>query len=265
MQTLPKPPKLTKDGGGPLSSKNGAIASAVVTALVAGLLIVFFLQQYRNNVDEGGVPTRVLVAQKLIEKGASAESAGGLGLYKATDIPKDQVKAGAVSDAATLHGEIATTEILPGQQLTTTDFKPAGHGLITKLAPNQRAVTLSFDSAHGMLGKISTGDHVDVIAGFEVESIAGGARRAVTKLIMQDILVLDVPAKAKGGAVGSQTSASDITLRVRDTQAAKLAFASDNGKVWVALRPQNGESLPRTSIVTLETLLTDTQPLRARL
>ena len=149
-----RPPKLSKDGGGPLSSKGGSIAAALVAAAIAGLLIVFFLQQYRNGVNSDGVPTPVLVAQQLIEQGTSGDTAGAQGLFKVAEVPRDQLKKGALTDAATLRGKVARGEILPGQQLTASDFRAAGHGIVTKLAAGQRAITVSFDSAHGLIGKV---------------------------------------------------------------------------------------------------------------
>ena len=262
MQTLIKPPKLSKDGGGPLSSKNGSIAAAVFTAAVAGLLIVFFLNQYRDGVNNDGVPTPVLVAQQLIEQGASGDAAGAAGLFKSTDVPRDQLKKGAITDPATLKGKVAVSEILPGQQLTATDFRAAGTGIVTKLAADQRAITVSLDSAHGLLGKVRTGDHVDVLSGFQLEGIGGGATRPVLRMLMQDVLVLDVPKSGSGAAIGGANDTSQVTLRVTSRAATKVAFAADNGKLWIVLRPQNGTSLDRTTLVTLSSLLVDSKALR---
>lgn len=271
MQTTLKPPKLTKngapklkkDGGGPLSSKNGSIGAALAAAAIAGLLIVFFLQQYRSNVDEGGVPTPVLVAQQLIEQGASGDAAGAQGLFKSGEVPRDQLKTGAVTDPATLRGKVAVAEILPGQQLTAADFKPAGSAIVTKLAADQRAITIALDSAHGLVGKVRGGDHVDVLSGFMLDSTAGRPR-PVLRMLMQNVLVLDVPKKAASsspvGAGANQTS--EVTLRVDTDAAPKIAFAADNGKLWLVLRPQNGERLDRTSLVSLASLLVDAKPVQ---
>ena len=261
MQTLPKPPKLTKDGGGPLSSKNGSLLAAAVTAAIAGLLIVVFLSQYRDNVSDDGVPTPVVVAQQLIEQGTSGDSAGELGLFKTTDVPRDQLKAGAVTDPAALRGKVAATEILPGQQLTSGDFKPEGSGLITKLAADQRAISVSFDSAHGVAGNVRVGDHVDVLSGFEVASVSG-ANQPVLRMLMQDVLVLAVPKKTAKGGPGSGNQTSEITLRVAASAAPKLAYAADNGKLWLVLRPQNGDKLDRPTLVTLQSLLVGTKPVK---
>ena len=263
MQTLLKPPKASKDGKGPLSSKNGSILSAVITAAVAGLLIVLFMAQYRNNVNKDGVPTPVLVAQKVIGQGASGETAGEQALFKSVEVPRDQLKKGAVTDPSALRGKVAVAQILPGQQLTATDFRSAGTGAITKLAADQRAMTVALDNAHGMLGTLRKGDHVDVLSGFELEPIGGGANRPVMRMLMQDVLVLDVPAKEGGGAVGGGgTETAEVTLRVSTMAAPKVAFAADNGKLWLVLRPQNGEKLDRSSLVTIASMLVDTKPVK---
>jgi Flp pilus assembly protein CpaB len=262
MQTTLKPPKRSKDGGGRLSSKKGSIAAAGIAAAIAGLLIVFFLQQYRQNVDNGGVPTPVLVAKQLIEQGASGESVGAKSLFETTNVPRDQLKDGAVTDAATLRGKVAVADILPGQQLTAKDFTPEGRGIVTKLASDQRAMTVSLDMAHGLVGKVGKGDHVDVLSGFMVDGGAG-RERPVLRGLMQDVLVLDVPKKASGAAVGGGTNeTSEVTLRVAADVAPRLAFAADNGKLWLALRPQNGSKLERSTLVTLESLLADADPVK---
>lgn len=262
MQTLRKQLAFST-GSGPLSSKGGSIAAAAAAAALAAIVIVVFLRQYRQNVRTGGVPTPVLVADKLIEKGASAESIGAQGLFKPTDLPRDQVKAGALTDAGALRGKVAVADILPGEQITAADFRAAGSGIITKLAANDRAMTVPLDSAHSLGGSISAGDRVDVIAGFMVDS-GLGRQRPVVRTLMQNVLVLDAPKQSSGGGLGTGANqTNEITLRVADTDAPKLAFASDNGKLWLVLRPQNGRPVSRTSLVTLQTLLFNTKPVSA--
>jgi pilus assembly protein CpaB len=267
MQTAIKPPKLTsKDGKGPLSSKNGSVLAAVVTAALAGLIIMVFLNQYRDNVNKDGVPTPVLVASQLIEQGASGDSLGAAGLFKSDDVPRDQLKEGAVTDASDLRGKIARDDILPGQQLTAADFKPAGKSVVTKLGPNDRGMKISLDNAHGLIGEVRKGDRVDILSGFLVDSTIGRPR-PILRTLMQNVLVLDVPAAAKSsgnGISGSSNRPKEVTVRVTSKQAPKLAFASDNGKVWLILRPQNGKDQPTQSLVTLESLLLNDKSLRGR-
>lgn len=259
MHTTLKPPRTTKGTRGPVSSKNGSIAAAAIAAVLAGLVILVFLGQYRDNVSNDGVPTPVLVAEELIEQGASGDTVGAQGRFKATEVPRDQLKTGAITDAAVLRGQVATADILPGQQLTAADFRSGGRGIITKLAADERAVTISLDSAHGLVGKLAAGNHVDVLSGFMLDNGAG-RQRPVLKTLMENVLVLDVPPKASGSAVTATTNATaEVTLRTAASAAAKLAFAADNGKLWLVLRPQNGRSAEKTPLVTLQSLLADTK------
>ena len=256
MQTTLKPPKAAKDDKSPLSSKSAAIMGAILAVVLAALVIVLFLKQYRDNINKDGIPTPVLVASSLIEQGSSGDSLGASGQFKATDVPRDQLKAGAVTDAEVLRGKIAVADILPGQQLTAGDFKPAGSGPVTKLGAEQRGIVLSLDNAHGMHGAIKPGDHVDVFTGFLVDRGRSGVR-PVLRAMMQNVLVLKVPPPTKsGGGVGSSSRGNkEVMLRVASTDAPKLAFAADNGKVWLVLRPQNGKDIDRRTLVTLESTL----------
>jgi len=77
---------------------------------------------------------------------------------------------------------------------------------------------------HGMIGQVVPGDRVDVYANLN----------GVIKAIMQNVLVLGTTGGSTG--VGS-SSTSSLTLRTSPNGAARLAFAADNGKVWIVLRP----------------------------
>lgn len=263
MQTLSTPPKPPGGGmgpklgnGRPLSSRNTSVLAALVTALLAGLVIAVFLNQYRDSVNKDGVPTPVLVASKLIEQGASGDSAGARGLFKTQSMPRDQLKPGAITDAADLRGKVAGTDILPGQQLTEEDFSDTARPLVTKLAADERAITLSLDAEHGMTAQIRKGDKVDLYSGFVVND-GNSRQRPVLRTLMQNVLVLEVPAaRSNGAGVASGGSKErEITFRVKNAQAPKLAFSQDNGEVWVVLRPENGEDIARQQLVTLESLL----------
>ena len=66
-------------------------------------------------------------------------------------------------------------------------------------------------------------------------------------------------------AVGEKARGSgttNVSLAVDDVKAAKLAFASDNGKLWLALRPSAGAKASRPGIVTVETMLLGVPPVQ---
>ena len=105
---------------------------------------------------------------------------------------------------------------------------------------------------------------MDVYAGFNVIGVNpngtptdGGQSRPVLRLIVQDVEVVRIGSSA---GVASSSRTSDVSLRVNDVDAAKIAFASDNGKVWLSLRPAAGAKPSGSRIVSPETLLLGVPP-----
>src|SRR5207244_11583586 len=118
--------------------------------------------------------------------------------FQAQSIRESQLRTGAISDTASLRGQVTKTDILPRQQLTLADFTTARGGLSGELQSAQRAITIPIDSAHGMIGQIATGDRVDGYAGFQVNPVDSlgrplsntGQARPVLGLIMQNVGVV---------------------------------------------------------------------------
>ena len=136
-----------------LSTRGGTIAVAGVAALVAGLVLIVYLGQYRNSVNSGSEPVSVLVATSLIPKGTPGDIVGSQDMFQVSETPKGQLKEGAVIDPAILRGRVAAEDIFPGQQLTEADFVVAPEGAVTsKLAEDERAISIPLDTAHGMIG-----------------------------------------------------------------------------------------------------------------
>jgi Flp pilus assembly protein CpaB len=217
-----------------LASRGGATLVAAVAAVLAGVLLYAFVQRYRNNQNAAAANTTVFVAKSLIPKGSSADAIASEQLLARTSVQGSHAQAGAVADPTVLHGQVAATNIYPGQQITASDFTTGGT-TASQLIAAQRAVAVPVDTAHGLVGYVHTGDYVDVLASYTGGSSAG--RAAVTTL-MQDVLVLNAPTSNSG--LGASSNSSNILLRVSDKDAAALAYAADNGKVWIVLRPPLG-------------------------
>jgi Flp pilus assembly protein CpaB len=256
------------------STRAGILVVGFIAAAIAGLLVLTYINQYRSSVDKQSQKVSVLVAKSLIVKGTTGEVIGTEGLFAITDVARRDAKDGALVDPSAIRGRVAVQDIYPGQALTAADFttKPSTN-LSYKLSGTMRAVSVPLDSAHGLVGAVKTGDHVDVIAGFNVVPVdkngapltQGGQTRAVTRTIMQNILVLEAPPAPKAGIGATANLTSNVILRLSDEQAAKVAFASDNGKVFLGLRPQSGgaNTTSTPSIETVETVLLDITPIKA--
>jgi Flp pilus assembly protein CpaB len=246
-----------------VSTRRSTLLVAALIALLAGASILLYLNSYRESLKSQGALVTVLVAKGTIPKGTAGSVVAAKNLYTATTIRESQLLEGAISDPATLRDRVATREIFDAAQLTAADFGAAGDSLAAQLTDRQRVVSVPFDSAHGLIDGIEPGNRVDVYAGFNVtplgadgKPLSGGQARPMLRLILANVAVLAVGEKARGSGT------TNVSLRVDDLDAAQLAFAADNGKLWLALRPSSGAKPSRSGIVTVETMLLGVPPVR---
>jgi Flp pilus assembly protein CpaB len=246
-----------------VSTRRGTLLAALLIALLAGASILLYMNSYRDSLKAQGALVTVLVAKQTIPKGTAGSVVAAKDLYTVTTIRESQLLEGAMSDPGTLRDKVATREIFEGAQLTALDFGAGGDSLAAQLTDRQRVVSVPFDSAHGLIDGIEVGNRVDVYAGFNViplgadgKPIDGGQARPVLRMILSDVAVLAVGEKQKG------STGTNVSLGVDDLRAAELAFASDNGKLWLALRPSAGAKASRPRIVTVETLLLGAPPIQ---
>src|SRR5215210_7501690 len=185
--TRPKPPTSPRSGGGggPLSTRGGTLLVAALLSLLAGMALLVFLRQYRDDVTSSD-RARVLVAASVIPKGTTGEVLLEQKLYRIAHVRADDLRDGAITDPSDLKGRAATGDVFPGHQLRLGDFEDAGGKIGSRLAGYQRAITVPVDRAHGMVGKIDAGDRVDVITTTD----AGAGAVTVATVAVKGALVL---------------------------------------------------------------------------
>jgi Flp pilus assembly protein CpaB len=231
-----------------LGSRRATIVVGIASAALAAIVLIVYLNRYRESVNVGAQPVTVLVAKRLITKGTSASVIAQQGFSDVLTLPRDQVKTGAVSDPATLRGRVAVADVFPGQQLTLADFSvTTTEAIPTRLLSDERALAVPLDASHGMIGQVQAGDHVDLYVGLESPS------GPLIKLLLADVDVLAAPGGA-GGGVGDAPS-TNYVFKVRSAAAPRLAFAADHGTLWVVLRPSNRATATRDRLVTIQSLL----------
>jgi Flp pilus assembly protein CpaB len=224
------------------SSRRASVFFGIGAAALAAIVVFVYLHNYRNSINSAAAPATVLVAKNLIQKGTPGNIIGQTHEFQVASIPRRELQLGALSDPAALNGRIAAADIYPGQQLTSNDFLlTSPSALQNQITGTDRAINVTMDAERGMVGSVSAGDRIDIFAGLNVAGASGGT---VIKLLLANVLVLRAP--ISGGI---------YTLRVPENQAAWLAYAADNGRLWFVLRPPNGAKVSFPGIVTARTLL----------
>jgi Flp pilus assembly protein CpaB len=236
-----------------LATRRGTVIIGIVAAVLAAILLVVYLNRYRASLKSSNVDVSVLVAQRLIQAGAPGNLIASGRQFQVASIAKSEIRPGAITDPSTLRGLVATHDIYSGQQLTMADFSTTTpDALQTRLTGTDRAIQLPFDAPHGMSGQIQAGDHVDVYVILAVQGPTG--THPAIKQLMENALVLRTP--ASGAASGT------VVLRGKGVKTAELAWASDNGKIWLVLRPASGAKPVKPGLVTMQQLLIGARPVR---
>jgi Flp pilus assembly protein CpaB len=221
---------------GMLGTPRRTVVAGIAALVVATILLLVYLSHYRSSVESESGPVSVLVANRFIEEGASAESLAREGKYEFRAFPKDDVTDGAITDAGTINGQEALRNIFPSQQLTAEDFgASATSGALSASSDllgdgtktgTWRAMAIPLDSAPGIFPQAQTGDHVDAYVDMDGR----------VEPLMQDVLILAAPGQVAAGT--SAPTSTNYILRVPSKNAARFVRAADNGTIWFALRPQ---------------------------
>ena len=223
--------------GAMFSTRRGAITTAVVAALLAAIILFAFVQSFKKggSATVGNAPT--FVATGYIPRGTPANVIASSQLLTSRTYPTNKIPVGAISDPAVLHGEAAAVDIFPGQVITAADFSASSVGLASQLTGDYRAIAIPVDSSHGLVGIVQTGDRVDVLD----DAGVGRAGPGGVTILAPNVLVLSAPGSSGGGlGGGGGNSGGNMVLEVTAKQQAAFAYASDNGKVWITLRPPIG-------------------------
>jgi pilus assembly protein CpaB len=239
-----------------LTTRTGVLTVAAIAAFLAAILVFAAINSARKDTTSASAPVTVLVANQLIAKGSSGQALAEGHLFRTARVGEQTLVPGAITDVSQLRDKVATTDVYPGQQISSRAFATSDGGLTARLGAGDRALSIPLDSSHGLVGDITAGDRVDVLAGFNVQGATGGTR-PVMKPVATNILVLKTE---KQGAGSSSTS--NVALRVSAAMATKLAFASENGKVWLVLRPAGAKEAPSVP-VSVNSLLFGVKPVQA--
>ena len=223
------------------STRSGALVLAVTLALVAGAAVLLYASNYRSGVQKSAGDVKVLVATTTIPQYTPGSQVADGNMFRVSEVPASATADGAISNPASLNGLVARNDIYPGEQLTTNQFqRSTTTSVAVKLTPDQRAIAFPVDPSSGLIGEVQAGDHVDVVASFDVIPvgrnglpITGAQAIALTKTLVNDALVLQAPQTSQSGAAGD----AKLTLAINVDDVSRLIFAQQKGDVWFVLRP----------------------------
>jgi len=145
---------------------------------------------------------------------------------------------------------IVKNEIVLNAKLAS---KEAGAGLPPVIPDGMRAVSVRVNEVIGVAGYVLPGTRVDVLA---TASPGGQSQDVTTKLILSNVQVLTAGTRMEQDQdKGKPMAVTVVTLLVYPEQSERLALASTEGKIQLALRNPLDMSAPETPGMKTATML----------
>lgn len=222
-------------------------------AVLAALLTIFYVTNYKKSVQQGEDLVPVWVAARDIPVGTTGSEVSDRNLLRPLEIAQRSVVPGAISKPEQIEQLIATEKIYQGEQLTLNRFHQLGEqGIKAQLKGRLRAFELAGNEHQLLMGTMEEGDHVDFLGSLEV-----GNGVKLTKVVLRDLLVLKAP---DSGAVESKLGARPdeafaAILAVTDAQSQKLFHVMINGDWHLELRPVTDAADSRDSVDNSATVM----------
>lgn len=233
------------------------VGIAVALALVAGLLTVFYVTNYKRDVRSAEASVTVYVAAKDVPAGTSGDQMASDGYLTQQDIAQRSVAPGAISSPEQLAGLVASGQIFAGEQVTTRRFTTEEtRGIRAQISGTERAVSVAGNKQQTLAGTLKAGDHVDVVASWNVpEQI----QNHVSRVILRNILVLEVPQAAATDQKLTEPGegGNTVMLALTDAQSQKMFWVAQNGAWTFALRPPDKDADSPNSAEGSLTILKD--------
>ena len=201
-----------------------SLALAAVVSLAAYNLL-------RQRLEPTEDTTKVIVALERIPLGTRITD----NQIQAVPWPKSAPLEGSFSDPGIIVGRGVVVPIAASEPILESKLAPreGGAGLSWAIPEGLRAVAVKVDEVIGVAGFVLPGTRVDVILTGSLERQRGSD---TSKVILENVQVLSAGPQTEQDADGRPRDVTVVTLLVGPEDAQKLALASTDGRIQLALR-----------------------------
>jgi pilus assembly protein CpaB len=211
----------------------------------------------RNRIFAVFVATQpVVVAAADLQLGAEIKKED----LTVVNFPQGQAPEGTFSQPSELVGRGLVASIVKNEPVLVSKLaaKEAGAGLPPVIPEGMRAVSVRVNEVIGVAGYVLPGTRVDVLA-----TASPNQERAdmTSKVILSNVQVLTAGTRMEQDQEkGKPMQVTVVTLLVNPEQSERLALASTEGKIQLALRNPMDQTAPETPGVKTAALVGSARP-----
>ena len=243
-----------------MKSRLIAGVAAVVVAIVGILLIFSYAQSADNRAIQKLEPVKVLVVQKPVPAGTSAEALTKL--VAVEELPRTGVPGSALGSLTDQAGKVTATDLVPGEQLVAERLiDPASLDVpgSVPVPKGLQEVTFALDPQRLVGGRIVAGDTVGLFVTFTGADVKDSALPSTTGRVLHKVLVTSLQrAEATQATAPASPNAPNpqalpaggmlVTVAVADTAAARIIYSAEFGRIWLTKEPSDAKEDPPTQI-----------------
>jgi pilus assembly protein CpaB len=244
-----------------------ALIIAVITGLLASVLLWFYLTSIEEKYRESSKSYPVLVAKGYIIQGAIIKDR----MVQIAKVPRQYIQPGSLKSIDELideKGQYLYTNLLPileNEQITLSKLSNIRQqmGLSVVIPEGKIAVPVPATPMTTLGGYIRPGNIVNILCTFDYEE--RGKYRTSTVTLFQNVLVLSVgekmigsPSKitdTKASQEQENSEASVITIALTPQEASILTFALEKGKITFTLKPAGDDSVENIKPTKIEDII----------
>lgn len=216
-------------------NQNRMILGLAVAILVAFLLSSFVYKQFKQASSVKPVATQhIVVAAVPLQLGTRVEASN----LRLIPWPADEPVAGMFTRIEDCANRALITAVAANELILDTKLAPkeSGAGLPATIPQGMRALSVAVNDVVGVAGFVMPGTMVDVLVTGKIGGPGRGSEDNITRTILENVRVLAAGQKIEQDREGKPQTVPVITLLVSPEDAGKLAMASTQGKIQLALR-----------------------------
>jgi len=163
-------------------------------------------------------------------------------MVRVVNYPSEHLPEGRFTEIESVAGRVVLTHLRRNEPVLESKLAPLDiktGGVVGVLHPEMRAMAVRVNEVVGVSGFLKPGDRVDIMATLQ----NGKKDEKITKTVLENTLILATGTQMERKGPGEEPKAVKvITFEVSLEEAEKLALASTEGKLRLALRsPLNTE------------------------
>lgn len=216
-------------------NRNRLIIGIAGAILVAVLVSVFVYRQYKAASAAKPVVTQnIVVAREPLQVGTRVDATN----LKLIPWPEGQPVSGMFTRIQDCAGRALITPVVANEPILDSKLAPkaAGAGLPAAIPVGMRALSVAVNDVVGVAGFVIPGTTVDVLVTGTLPTGRNGTASNITRTILEDVPVMAAGQKIERDKNGKPVNVPVVTLLVSPEDADKLAMASTEGKIQLALR-----------------------------